>query len=337
MGVESSSDFRCFLCAKEGCELSGRLAGAEVDIAGCSDGRCNGQMRLKKAGKGGGLLVGCSVPTCKSIWWLPKFVRSAVPGDLCGRCSAQQPVRKLNVSIIMSKAPPFLDPECTMCPVCDSLWSRLDLPSLAVRKVPAAGAARPNAGGGGGGGHLQQQTLPFGNNRNAAPPPVGHHQGGFPNQPHPAPQAPYHPPPPPQQQQQQQWAPRPQAVAPVNINISETPVCACNEPAVQRTTTKEGPNMGRTFFTCGNRDKRCNFFQWCDAVVAPTAAPTAGHVVRTASGHQSATAAGGRGGGGAGVTGGGVIVCKCNEPAPLFTVNKEGPNRGRKFYSCSKQ
>lgn len=42
--------------------------------------------------------------------------------------------------------------------------------------------------------------------------------------------------------------------------------------------------------------------------------------------------------GSAGTTGGGFIHpdCTCAVPSKLLTVNKEGPNKGRKFFSCSK-
>jgi hypothetical protein len=30
------------------------------------------------------------------------------------------------------------------------------------------------------------------------------------------------------------------------------------------------------------------------------------------------------------------IRCGCGEPCKLITVNKEGPNKGRQFYSCAK-
>ena len=40
------------------------------------------------------------------------------------------------------------------------------------------------------------------------------------------------------------------------------PPCGCKKASVQRTTTKEGPNKGRVFYTCAT--KQCKFFQWCD-------------------------------------------------------------------------
>uniref|UniRef100_A0A8B9L0I2 DNA topoisomerase n=1 Tax=Astyanax mexicanus TaxID=7994 RepID=A0A8B9L0I2_ASTMX len=47
-------------------------------------------------------------------------------------------------------------------------------------------------------------------------------------------------------------------------------MCNCNEPAVQRTVMKDGPNKGRAFHTCGKpRDQQCGFFQWADENVPP--------------------------------------------------------------------
>ena len=34
---------------------------------------------------------------------------------------------------------------------------------------------------------------------------------------------------------------------------------------------------------------------------------------------------------------GNTIICNCNENALLLTVRKEGINKGRQFYKCSKQ
>ncbi|KAG9279931.1 DNA topoisomerase 3-alpha [Astyanax mexicanus] len=49
-------------------------------------------------------------------------------------------------------------------------------------------------------------------------------------------------------------------------------MCNCNEPAVQRTVMKDGPNKGRAFHTCGKpRDQQCGFFQWADENVPPAA------------------------------------------------------------------
>lgn len=70
----SLSLLRCFSCAKEDCALAQRTAGSEVDICPCSAPQCAGNMRVKKNQKG--YILACTVPTCKSVWWVPKFVRT---------------------------------------------------------------------------------------------------------------------------------------------------------------------------------------------------------------------------------------------------------------------
>lgn len=41
--------------------------------------------------------------------------------------------------------------------------------------------------------------------------------------------------------------------------------CKCDLTAVERTVNKEGPNKGRTFWTCPNSEHaRCQFFEWGD-------------------------------------------------------------------------
>lgn len=39
--------------------------------------------------------------------------------------------------------------------------------------------------------------------------------------------------------------------------------CQCGEPAGERTVTKDGPNKGRKFLTCG-KERTCDFFEWLD-------------------------------------------------------------------------
>jgi hypothetical protein len=51
-------------------------------------------------------------------------------------------------------------------------------------------------------------------------------------------------------------------------------ICSCGILAVQRTTTKPGPNVGRKFYACSKGRQTnggCNFFTWADA--GPTPSP----------------------------------------------------------------
>lgn len=125
-------------------------------------------------------------------------------------------------------------------------------------------------------------------------------------------------------------------------------MCQCREEAVLRTVQKEGPNQGRQFYTCSKpREQQCQFFEWSDNV--PPSSKIGGH--RT-SNHQAATSFRQPGflstrqrgtrvrakRGGASAEGVTVVMCQCEheEEAVLRTVQKEGPNKGRQFYTCSK-
>ncbi|RZC37038.1 DNA topoisomerase 3-alpha [Asbolus verrucosus] len=101
--------------------------------------------------------------------------------------------------------------------------------------------------------------------------------------------------------------PRPSGSNSVPRNENEEIVCSCNVEAVQLTVRKEGPNKGRKFYSC--RSKQCEFFLW-------------------ASDDGNAT-----------VTNGAPsdeIKCNCDLPAARRVVAKDGPNKGRPFYCCSK-
>ncbi|KAL8293634.1 hypothetical protein RQP46_000335 [Phenoliferia psychrophenolica] len=117
-----------------------------------------------------------------------------------------------------------------------------------------------------------------------------------------------------------------------NAGGGAIPSCKCDEPAVERTVNKDGPNKGRQFYSCSkSMDNGCGFFEW-----------------------------NGEGGGGGG---GGQVVpkkragagfggdsqqrkrpnndqddserrCKCDLTAARKTVSKEGPNNGKGFYTC---
>jgi hypothetical protein len=50
------------------------MVGSEVDVSPCAMPRCSGTMRLKKNQKG--FLLACTTASCKSVWWVPKFVRA---------------------------------------------------------------------------------------------------------------------------------------------------------------------------------------------------------------------------------------------------------------------
>jgi DNA topoisomerase-3 len=103
------------------------------------------------------------------------------------------------------------------------------------------------------------------------------------------------------------------------------PLCKCIDPApaVLKTVLKEGANKGRHFFSCAApRESSCNLFDWADKglIPIPTATQSVSHQT------QQATNAAGRVG----------PVCRCSETSALKSVQKEGPNKGKTFWACSR-
>ncbi|KAG9125830.1 DNA topoisomerase, partial [Ceratobasidium sp. 392] len=121
---------------------------------------------------------------------------------------------------------------------------------------------------------------------------------------------------------------RTSAAQPVENGARQGATCECGEPAGERTVTKDGPNKGRKFFTCG-KDRTCNFFEWFDgpsssgaAAKAPTNTLKPRSVVpakRTSS--EAAAPDDDR-------------RCNCKLTAVQRTVQKDGPNKGRMFWVC---
>ncbi|XP_067859786.1 DNA topoisomerase 3-alpha [Heptranchias perlo] len=107
-------------------------------------------------------------------------------------------------------------------------------------------------------------------------------------------------------------------------------VCNCGQDALLLTVRKDGPNQGRTFYKCNTGS--CNFFLWADQ----DAGNSEGHG-GTVGRRSIAPGAGGfHRAGNNGTSGGGETVCTCNQPAVTRTVQKDGPNKGRAFHTCSK-
>ncbi|KAI4501555.1 hypothetical protein M0802_003432, partial [Mischocyttarus mexicanus] len=132
-----------------------------------------------------------------------------------------------------------------------------------------------------------------------------------------------------------------------NIDNDAEIMCQCNQLAIQLTVRKDGPNQGRQFYKCAkHHGSGCDFFLW--ASDRPQEENTINHnnYNNQNSNHswsaqyqtqQPSTSGNSTNWRNTSVSeSNNVIMCTCNEPARQFTVQKEGPNKGRLFYNCPK-
>ncbi|XP_008555913.1 uncharacterized protein LOC103577160 [Microplitis demolitor] len=134
---------------------------------------------------------------------------------------------------------------------------------------------------------------------------------------------------------------------PVKKNKNESGeevVCVCGEPARKFVVKKEGANKGRSFYGCPRgQESTCGFFQWADIDVAARKQPSAVQQPennfdcqwdeddwgddqnRPADQYNRPLNSGGN-----------QVRCICGQPARKQTVQKDGPNKGKEFYTCSK-
>ncbi|KAI6653680.1 DNA topoisomerase 3-alpha [Oopsacas minuta] len=114
-------------------------------------------------------------------------------------------------------------------------------------------------------------------------------------------------------------------------------VCNCGARANLLTVKKEGPNTGRKFYTCMTNS--CKYFLWdprsdpsmdtrpprqdptqMSSYVPPTGDPFMSlYPNRPDSNSHNQS-----------------VCCRCGEQAKLLTVQKQGNNHGKQFYSCPK-
>lgn len=82
--------------------------------------------------------------------------------------------------------------------------------------------------------------------------------------------------------------------------------CKCGVDAILLEVRKESPNKGKKFYTCKSR--ACDFFQWQEQQDIQTNRNI-----------------------------GQLVQCSCGKNAAFFEVRKEGPNKGRKFFTCKER
>lgn len=107
-------------------------------------------------------------------------------------------------------------------------------------------------------------------------------------------------------------------------------MCNCGQNALLLTVRKDGPNQGRKFYKCnvGN----CNFFLWAEQ----DGGESRSHGGAVGRGNTNTDTGNIRLAESRGTSGVGETMCTCNQPAVTRTVQKDGPNKGRAFHTCSK-
>ncbi|XP_020670289.3 DNA topoisomerase 3-alpha [Pogona vitticeps] len=273
--------------------------------------QCNSDMVLKTRKNGGYYLSCLGYPACKSAVWFPDSVLEASKdGSVCDVCRPH-PVHRLKLKFKPGSLPATMPLEFVGCiGGCDeTLREILNLKYL-------QGPPRP-------GQTASQRTNPL--QANHALNHVGGHQTSR-SLPLVGPRAP------------SAGAVRDPAASLVDSDWnSNAVVCNCGQEALSLTVRKEGPNQGRQFYKCSAGT--CNFFLWDDRQTEGTSnrtargsAPPLGTLTRGGPGSARSRSEGAEPGGG----GNGGAVCRCDQPAVTRTVQKEGPNKGRPFHTCSK-
>ena len=124
------------------------------------------------------------------------------------------------------------------------------------------------------------------------------------------------------------------------------PPCECRNPSVERTVTKENDNKGRRFFVCASRT--CDFFQWADApptgqsqvsmpsLTRSTASSSYTNYASQQPGYNNASSYRQHNAFQGSLNVGTKPMCQCDLHAKLCTTTKEGPNKGRQFWTCTK-
>ena len=117
-----------------------------------------------------------------------------------------------------------------------------------------------------------------------------------------------------------------------NISIDEeTKQCRCGSKAIVREVKKDGPNKGKLFYCCQQSyDKKCDYFMWKEDKVNPVI-NSANAVLDNNDNNENVKSdkyckqqqkLG--------------LMCNCKLPSVLREVKKDGPNKGKMFYTCSK-
>ncbi|KXS18631.1 prokaryotic type I DNA topoisomerase [Gonapodya prolifera JEL478] len=279
-----------------------------VDLVPIKKCRCGRSMSLRAHANG--KFVGCSgYPTCRAAMWISSSVVASMEAldRYCDTCSTpENPLALVQFRFMPGKVPAYIPLDYVACLTCDAeieeLLRAADFPQNRQTNGGNAGARTANPHGGAQNGHQPPNSRPFNGPSTGRPPP-----------------------------------PPPTSRSSVDVaHDGDTKLCQCGDTAVTRTVKKEGPNMGRQFYCCGkpqNDPARCDFFEFMGGNDRPAprssnyAPPPSrgGASFSDRNNHQSRQD-----------DQDDSPRCRCGLLASKKTVFKEGPNKGREFYTCAR-
>ncbi|XP_070580775.1 DNA topoisomerase 3-alpha-like [Ptychodera flava] len=312
---------------------------------------CNKAMVIKSKKDGGQMLSCTGFPDCKTAVWFPASVEKASLEDsICSQCQPG-PVHKIKFKFRRGSVPPGYPAEYICCiGGCDTALTELGFNLSYLRTNTSSGStSRQNSSQRGGRSRIPSGRSSFGSQdsgynssftssgnstrtpgflstgqRGGGSSQRGRGRGGGAGRGGPS--------------QGMDRQPLGSIASRFNTNNSSDSaiVCNCNEDARILTVRKEGPNCGRQFYKCANG--ACDFFLWAES---DTTATNTSNSLPSWGGSGFGNSSNERGGNsdtqrGSSANAWGEVVCRCNQPAVKRTVQKEGPNKGREFWTCPK-
>ncbi|XP_030764441.1 DNA topoisomerase 3-alpha [Sitophilus oryzae] len=262
--------------------------------------KCGQDMTLRTKKDGSGKFISCTgYPGCKHAIWLPSIVKNVeITNESCPECGPDY--KLLKFTFRPNPFPGDPNPNNLCIGGCDT--NVLEVLSISVNNVVRANGSNNTTVIGN-----NQTVFNNSNNRdrqptiNPAPSHTFHQNNTVRNTAQNTPRNTF------------LMVPTPTAHNSTNTNQRDDIMCSCDQQAVMLTVKKDGPNKGRQFYKCGSGN--CNFFLWDPD--SSEANPGPSNTTQNQRGN-------------------GEIRCNCNVAAVMRTVNKEGPNKGRQFYCCSK-
>ncbi|XP_071870527.1 topoisomerase 3-alpha isoform X1 [Bombus fervidus] len=311
--------------------------------------KCNSDMVLKDRKQGTGKYIGCmSFPTCNNVIWFPQTIEHVeVLDEVCSECTGN--IHKLKFKLLRNAFPIYGTDYTTCIGGCDPMFNEvLNIKNECIKSQESGYHSTSNRTIVSNSSSIRNTvTHPSSNTENRSLSESNASIGSMRNE------------------NDDRYTNRSRNVKRQNVSKNNTWIdansvnssnngqrlirneqktwgnidddaiimCNCHENAIRLTVKKEGPNHGRIFYKCAKRENSCNFFLWASEentqqvqnnTNSSSIASTSRSSVRVNS-YQDVP-----------MLPHNDIKCHCNQNAIQRIVQKDGPNKGRPFYSCPK-